>query len=60
MQFTIAFTTLLSVASAAVLTKRYPATLVERQDGVCGNRGVPLCCQTDLLGVANLNCRVGE
>jgi hypothetical protein len=60
MQFTLAtFTALLSLTSAAAVTKRYPATLVERQSGICGALATPLCCQTDVLGVANLNCANG-
>ena len=60
MQFTLAtFTALLSLTSAAAVTKRYPATLVERQSGICGGLATPLCCQTDVLGVANLNCANG-
>lgn len=60
MQLTIALTTLLSLASAAAVKKRYSATLVERQSGVCGGLATPLCCQTDVLGAANLNCANGE
>ncbi|EAT86290.1 hypothetical protein HBI56_099580 [Parastagonospora nodorum] len=56
MQFTIILTTLFSLTSAAAVQKRYPATLVERQSGVCGGLATPLCCQTDVLGAANLNC----
>ncbi|RYO71905.1 hypothetical protein AA0113_g1698 [Alternaria arborescens] len=57
MQFKLAaFTALLSLTSAAAVTKRYPATLVERQSGICGGIATPLCCQTDVLGVANLDC----
>lgn len=62
MQFTIfTLTALLSLTSAAAVTKRYPytATLVERQSEICGGLATPLCCQTDVLGVANLNCANG-
>jgi hypothetical protein len=60
MQFTLAtITALLSLTYAAAGTKRYPATLVERQSGVCGGLATPLCCQTDILGVANLECENG-
>ena len=59
MQFTLAFTALLSIASAAAVTKRYEAKLVSRQAGVCGALSTPLCCQLDVLGVANLNCENG-
>jgi hypothetical protein len=60
MQITIGLTTLLSVVSAAAVTKRYSATLVERQSGVCGGLATALCCQTDVLGAANLNCANGQ
>ncbi|KAL1801465.1 hypothetical protein ACET3X_001807 [Alternaria dauci] len=57
MQFTLAtMTALLSLTSAAAVTKRYTATLVERASGICGGLATPLCCQLDVLGVANLNC----
>ncbi|KAH7083408.1 hypothetical protein BKA63DRAFT_152658 [Paraphoma chrysanthemicola] len=56
MQFAFTIASLLSLASAAAVTKRYPANLVERQSGVCGALATPLCCQLDVLGVANLNC----
>jgi hypothetical protein len=60
MRFTITtLTALLSLTSAAAVTKRYPATLVERQSGICGGLATALCCQTDVLGVANLNCANG-
>jgi hypothetical protein len=60
MQFTIVLATLLSVASAGAITKRYPATLVERAAGVCGGLATALCCQTDVEGVADLNCANGK
>lgn len=60
MQLTLTVTALLSVASAAAVTKRYPATLSTRQSGVCGALSTPLCCQLDVLGVANLNCENGK
>ncbi|KAI4622404.1 uncharacterized protein J4E87_006346 [Alternaria ethzedia] len=60
MQFTIfTLTALLSLTSAAAVTKRFPyaATSVQaRQSEICGGLATPLCCQTDVLGVANLNC----
>ncbi|KAH7068686.1 fungal hydrophobin-domain-containing protein [Paraphoma chrysanthemicola] len=56
MHYTIAIASLLSLTSAAAVTKRYPATLVERQSGVCGALATPSCCQLDVLGVADLNC----
>jgi hypothetical protein len=52
MQFTIVLATLLSLTSAAAVTKR--------QSGVCGALSSPLCCQLDVLGVANLNCETGN
>lgn len=59
MQFTlVAFTALLSMTSAAAVN-RFPisAKLVSRQNSaVCGGLTTPLCCQTDVLGVVNLNC----
>lgn len=65
MQFTIAFTTLLAVASAAAISERSPASVKGRaagklvaRDGVCGT-STPLCCQLDVDGVANLNCENG-
>ena len=60
MRFTIVLVSLLSVTSAAAVTKRYPATLVARQSGVCGALSTPVCCQLDVLGVANLNCENGK
>jgi hypothetical protein len=61
MQFTLAtLTALLSLTSAAAVIKRYPATLVSRQSGICGGLATALCCQTDVLGVANLNCANGK
>jgi hypothetical protein len=60
MRFTLTtLTALLSLTSAAAVTKRYSATLVERKSGICGGLATPLCCQTDVLGVANLNCANG-
>jgi hypothetical protein len=60
MRFTLTtLTALLSLTSAAAVTKRYPATLVERKSGICGGLATALCCQTDVLGVANLNCANG-
>ncbi|KAF5867598.1 putative hydrophobin protein [Botrytis fragariae] len=32
-----------------------PATLVSRQDAICSS-GNPQCCDTDVLGVADLDC----
>ena len=60
MQFTLVLASLFSLTSAAAVTKRYPATLVERQSGVCGALSTPVCCQLDVLGVANLNCENGK
>ncbi|CAE6995549.1 hypothetical protein CFE70_000112 [Pyrenophora teres f. teres 0-1] len=34
------------------------AAVVPRQDSVCGPTYTPNCCQTDILGVADLNCRI--
>ncbi|KAG9189014.1 hypothetical protein G6011_05882 [Alternaria panax] len=49
MLFTLTpLTALLTLTSAAVISTR--------QSGLCGNLATPLCCQTDVLGVANLNC----
>jgi hypothetical protein len=59
MQFTLVLASLLSLTSAAAITKRHPATLVDRQSGVCGALRTPLCCQLDVLGVATLNCANG-
>lgn len=66
MQFTIAFTTLLAVASAAAVSQRSPVSVKGRdagklvaRDGVCGGISNPLCCQLDVSGVANLNCENG-
>jgi hypothetical protein len=56
MQFTVVFATLLSLTSAAAV----PAKLVMRESGVCGALSSPLCCQLDVLGVANLNCENGK
>lgn len=33
--------------------------LVARQGSVCGALATPVCCQLDVLGVANLNCENG-
>lgn len=59
MQFTVIVASLLSLTSAAAVTKRYEGKLVARQSGVCGAISTPLCCQLDVLGVANLNCENG-
>ncbi|KZM24336.1 uncharacterized protein EKO05_0005646 [Ascochyta rabiei] len=59
MQFSLAtITALLSLTSAAAITARSPTTgrLVSRQASVCGALATPVCCQLDILGVANLNC----
>jgi hypothetical protein len=60
MQFTIVLATLLSVASAGVMNKRYSATSVASASGVCGGLATPLCCQTDVDGVADLDCANGK
>lgn len=49
MQFTI--TTVLAFAATAA----FAAPLEERQAGLCSS-GSPLCCATDVLNVADLNC----
>ncbi|KAF3040540.1 hypothetical protein E8E12_008867 [Didymella heteroderae] len=59
MQFTLtALTSLLSLTSAAAISARSPSVgkLVARQGSVCGALATPVCCQLDVLGVANLNC----
>ncbi|KNG44823.1 hydrophobin 5 [Stemphylium lycopersici] len=59
MQFTIiAVAALMGFTNAAAVTKRYQAMSVPAGDagGVCGPLATPLCCQTDILGVANLAC----
>ena len=62
MQSTLAtLTALLSLASAAAISAGSPAVgkLVARQGSVCGTLATPVCCQLDVLGVANLNCENG-
>lgn len=62
MQFTLAAcAALLSLASAAAVGVRSPSVgkLVARQGSVCGALSSPLCCELDVLGVANLNCANG-
>lgn len=62
MQFTLAtFSALLSLTSAAAINARSPLSskLVTRQASVCGALATPVCCQLDVLGVANLNCANG-
>ncbi|KAF2023921.1 hypothetical protein EK21DRAFT_79828 [Setomelanomma holmii] len=44
------YTTILAFAVAA-----FAAPLEERQAGLCSS-GSPLCCATDVLNVADLNC----
>lgn len=56
---TLILSTLFTLASAAAVTKRHPATLVSRQSGVCGGIATAECCQLDVLGVVNLNCENG-
>ena len=62
MQFTLTtLTALLSLTSAAAINARSPSVgkLVARQAGVCGALATPVCCQLDVLGIANLNCENG-
>ncbi|KAL3427981.1 fungal hydrophobin [Phlyctema vagabunda] len=49
------FVTLFGLVASALAM---PATLVtERQAGLCSSAlGTPLCCDVDVLGVADLNC----
>ncbi|EOA91864.1 hypothetical protein ACJQWK_03031 [Exserohilum turcicum] len=72
MRFTIfALIALIGFTSGAAVTKRHDTYYAgdesyqggEGNDGgnggegdVCGPLSTPLCCQTDILGVANLNC----
>ncbi|KAJ4336807.1 hypothetical protein N0V87_005202 [Didymella glomerata] len=59
MQFALTtLTALLSLTSAAAINARFPSVgkLVARQAGVCGALATPVCCQLDVLGIANLNC----
>ncbi|KAJ4381843.1 hypothetical protein N0V86_003208 [Didymella sp. IMI 355093] len=59
MQFTLTtLSALLSLTSAAAIGARSSAVgkLVARQGSVCGALATPVCCQVDVLGVANLNC----
>lgn len=49
MQFTI--TAVLAFAATAA----FAAPLEGRQAGICSS-GTPLCCATDVLNVADLNC----
>ncbi|USP75183.1 hypothetical protein yc1106_02457 [Curvularia clavata] len=49
MQFAI--TTVLAFAATAA----FAAPLEERQAGLC-NSGTPVCCATDVLNLANLDC----
>ncbi|KAF2849918.1 hypothetical protein T440DRAFT_362927, partial [Plenodomus tracheiphilus IPT5] len=44
------------ITLAALLTTASAAAIAPRQSGVCGALATPLCCQLDVLGVANLNC----
>jgi hypothetical protein len=48
MQFTIA--TIVAFAAVA-----FAAPLDERQVGLCSS-GTPVCCATDILNLANLDC----
>jgi hypothetical protein len=65
MQFLVVLTSLLSVASAAAVSPRYPAKLTggelsKRQSSVCGSNTTPVCCQVDVLGVADTSCGNGK
>jgi hypothetical protein len=89
MQLTIVITTLVSFASAAAVSKGYPAakpgyetsgypappspppapasnttysaaTMHKRAASVCGGISSALCCQTDVDGAANLDCKSGK
>lgn len=55
MQFT---TTLVTLSALIATTLALPATSVaKRQAGLCSSSlGSPLCCDVDVLGVADLNC----
>lgn len=44
------YTTILAFAVAA-----FAAPLEERQAGLCSS-GTPVCCATDVLNLANLDC----
>lgn len=62
MQFTLAtLAALMSLTSAVAINARSLAVsqLASRQASVCGGLTTPLCCQVDVLGVANLNCENG-
>lgn len=44
------------IAILAFAAAAFAAPLEERQAGLCSS-GSPLCCATDILGVADLNCQ---
>lgn len=54
MQFSLITITALFGAAFAL-----PTAVEERQVGLCSS-GTPLCCDVDVLGVANLNCEARE
>lgn len=62
MKYTLAVcTALLSMASASAINAHPPIDeeLVTRQRSVCGPNHTPVCCELDILGVADFNCNNG-
>ncbi|KAH7395885.1 Bhp2, hydrophobin class II [Cadophora sp. MPI-SDFR-AT-0126] len=51
----ISFSTIFALSGLFASAIAHPAFLVERQLPVCSS-GSPLCCDVDVLGVADLDC----
>lgn len=53
-------TIVLALATLAAATpsrnQRRTANLIGRNSDLCGPLDTPMCCETDVLGVADLNC----
>lgn len=43
-------------AATPAPNQRRTANLIGRSSDLCGPLDTPMCCETDVLGVADLNC----
>ncbi|KAK0101356.1 hypothetical protein ONS95_006531 [Cadophora gregata] len=50
------FSTIFALSALFASSMAHPTFLEERQFPVCLGAGSPLCCDVDVLGVADLNC----